>query len=135
MRTVGGTIAVTAGIFATLAAMLTLVVGLAGAYHPEEASQIRWSEWGAVTASFATILIGAICLHARSITAGLVLTLASVCGAVVAGVVVAGFVFLTFAGGAIASIGMIAQDVTATSGAPPFANRDGLPTDAVSTRD
>jgi hypothetical protein len=115
MRTVGGTIAVTAGIFATIAAALTLVVGLASAFHAEQATQIRWSEWGAVIVSFATVFLGAICLHARSVTAGLVLMMASVCGAVVGGVFVAGLMALTFAGGAIASMGVIAE---AASGAP-----------------
>ena len=135
MRTLGGTIAVTAGIFATIAAALTLVVGLAGAFHAEEASQIRWSEWGAVIVSFATVFLGAICLHARSVSAGLVLMMASVCGAVLSGVVVAGFMALTFAGGAIASMGVIAESAsggTAHDGAAPseapFGSRDALQT-------
>ena len=136
MRTLGGTVAVTAGIFATIAAMLTLVVGLAGALHAEEASQIRWSEWGAVIAAFATVFLGAICLHARSVTAGLVLMMASVCGAVLSGVVVAGFMVLTFAGGAVASMGVIAEYAsgapapkgTAGSEAPSSASRLALRT-------
>lgn len=143
MRTVGGTIAVTAGIFATIAAALTLVVGLAGAFHAEQATQIKWSEWGAVIVSFATVFLGAICLHARSVTAGLVLMMASVCGAVLGGVLVAGFMGLVFAGGAIASIGMIADNAsgapvrkgTATSEAPPFGSRPALRMDPVSTSD
>jgi hypothetical protein len=128
MRTVGGTIAVTAGIFATIAAMLTLVVGLAVAFHADQATQIRWFEWGAVIVSFATVFLGAICLHARSVTAGLVLMMASVSGAVLGGVFVAGFMVLTFIGGAIASMGVIAetasgapaQEGAATSNAPPL---------------
>ena len=124
MRTMGGTIAVTAGIFATIAAILTLVVGLAGALHAEEAMQIRWSEWGAVVVAFATVFLGAICLHARSVTAGLVLMMASVCGAVLGGVVVAGFMALTFAGGAVASIGVIAENAP---GAPAWERQPSLP--------
>lgn len=112
MRTLGGTVAVTAGIFGTIAAMLTLVVGLAGAFHAEEAAGIRWSEWGALVISFATVLLGAVCLHARSVSAGLVLMMASVCGAVLGGVFVAVFMALTFAGGAVASIGVIAENAT-----------------------
>lgn len=122
MRTVGGTIAVTAGIFATIAAALTLVVALAGAFHAEQATQIRWAEWGAVIVSFATVFLGAICLHARSVTAGLVLMMASLCGAVVGGVFVTGLMVLTFAGGAIASMGVIAGTA---SGAP--AQGEGAP--------
>jgi hypothetical protein len=118
MRTVGGTIAVTAGIFATIAAMLTLVVGLAGAFHAEQATQIRWSEWGAVIVSFASVFLGAICLHARSVTSGLVLMMASVCGAVLGGVFVAGFMFLIFVGGAMASIGVIAETASVDAFAP-----------------
>jgi hypothetical protein len=143
MRTVGGTIAVTAGIFGTIAAILTLVVGLAGAFHPEQAAQIRWSEWGAVVVSFATVFLGAICLHARSLSAGLFLMMASVCGAALGGVFVAVFMGLAFAGGALASIGMTADNAsgapahngTATSEAPPFDSRDALRKDAVSMRD
>jgi hypothetical protein len=130
MRTVGGSIAATAGIFATIAALLTLVVGLAGAFHAEQAMQVRWSEWGTVIVSFATVFLGAICLHARSVTSGLVLMMASVCGAVVGGAFVAGFMVLTFVGGAIASIGVIAEPASgapapngaATSQPPPFAS-------------
>jgi hypothetical protein len=141
MRTAGGAIAVTAGVFATIAAALTLVVGLAGAFHAEQAMQIRWSEWGAVIVSFATVFLGAICLHARSVTAGLVLMMASVCGAVVGGVFVAGFMVLTFVGGAIASIGMIAETApvapahneAATSQSPPSGSRHGMRMDPVST--
>lgn len=143
MRTLGGTIAVTAGIFATIAALLTLVVGLAGAFHAEQAMQIRWSEWGAVIVSFATVFLGAICLHARSVTSGLVLMMASVCGAVVGGVFVAGLMVVTFAGGAIASLGVIAetasgapaQEGTATSEAPLAGSRHASPMDAVSMSD
>lgn len=138
MRTVGGTIAATAGIFATIAALLTLMVGLAGAFHAEQATQIRWSEWGAVIVSFATVFLGAICLHARSVTSGLVLMMASVCGAVLGGVFVAGFMLLTFAGGAIASIGVIAETASGARGhngaqiseSPPFASHDALHSDA-----
>lgn len=143
MRTLGGTIAVTAGIFGTIAALLTLVVGLAGSYHAEQATQIRWSEWGALIVAFATVFLGAICLHARSVSAGLVLMMASVCGAVVGGVFVAGFMVLTFAGGAIASLGLIAetmpgapsQEGTAASEAPAIASRHAARMDAVSMGD
>lgn len=142
MRTLGGTIAVTAGIFATIAAVLTLMIGLAGAFHAEQATQIRWSEWGAVIVSFATVFLAAICLHARSVTSGLVLMMASVCGAVLGGVFVAGFMVLAFAGGALASMGVVAetasgapgQDGDPTSGLPAFASRDASRIDALSVR-
>ena len=140
MRTLGGTIAVTAGIFGTIAALLTLVVGLAGSFHAEQATQIRWSEWGALVVAFATVFLGAICLHARSVTAGLMLMMASVCGAVVGGVFVAGFMVLTFAGGAVASLGQIAEtapaapvhDGAAASEAPAIGSRHASRIDAVS---
>jgi hypothetical protein len=88
------------------------------------------------------VFLGAICLHARSVTSGLVLMMASVCGAVLGGVLVASFMLLAFAGGAIASIGLIvetssgapAQDAIATSEAPS-GSRDALRMDAVSTSD
>jgi len=119
------------------------VVGLAGAFHTEQATQIRWSEWGAVIVSFATVFLGAICLHARSVTAGLVLMMASVCGAVLGGVFVAGLMVLAFAGGAIASIGVIAeaasgapaQDGGVTFQPPPSGSRHTMRVDPVSMSD
>ena len=109
MRRTGGTIAVTAGMFGTLAAILTLIVGLASAFESEKAAAISWPEWGAVVFSFATIFLGAICLHARSISAGLLLMSASVCGAVLGGVFVGLFMALTFVGGAVASYSVVAE--------------------------
>jgi hypothetical protein len=109
MRVTGGAIAVTAGIFGTIAAVLTLIIGLASAFEAERAVQISWSEWGAVVASFSTVFLGAICLHARSVAAAMLLMIASVCGAVVGGMFVAVFMALTFVGGAAASIGVIAE--------------------------
>ncbi len=84
------------------------------------------------------MFLGAICLHARSVTAGLVLMMASVCGAVVGGIFVAGLMVLTFAGGAIASMGVIAEigsealphDGAATSEAPPSGSRHATQMDA-----
>ena len=110
MRIVGGTIAVTAGIFATIAAVLLLVVALAGAFQSQGTPQISWSEWGGVVFSFATVFLGAILLHARSVSAGLVLMAASVGGAVVGGAVVAVFMGLVFFGGVIASAGIVADN-------------------------
>jgi hypothetical protein len=138
MRTLGGTIAATAGIFATVAAMLTLIVGLAGAFHAEQATQIRWSEWGALIVSFTTVFLGAICLHARSVTSGLVLMSASVCGAVLGGFFVAGFMLVTFVGGAVASIGVIAEiasPAAAASEAPPSTSLHASRIDAASLGD
>lgn len=109
MRRTGGTIAVTAGIFGTLAAILTLVVALASALEAEKAAAISWPEWGALMFSFATIFLGAICLHARSISAGLLLMSASVCGAILGGAFVALFMALTFAGGAVASYSVMVE--------------------------
>jgi hypothetical protein len=104
MHTMGGTIAVTAGVFGTIAAIMTLMVGLAGALEAERAAQISWSEWGGVIFSFATVFLGAICLHTRSISAGLLLMLASVFGGVLGGAGVAVFMALSFVGGAVASL-------------------------------
>lgn len=118
MRTVGGMIAVTAGIFGTLAAVMTLIVGLAGAFHAEVATPISWAEWGGVVFAFATVFLGAICFHARSVSAGLLLMIASVCGAVIGGMLVAMFMALTFIGGAVASIGVIAESDRAASVQP-----------------
>lgn len=109
MRVVGGTIVVTSGIFATIAAVLTLVVALAGAFQSQGMPQISWAEWGGVAFSFATVFLGATVLHARSVSAGLVLMAASVCGAVIGGAVVAVFMGMVFFGGAVASTAIIAE--------------------------
>jgi hypothetical protein len=137
MRVTGGAIAVTAGIFGTIAAVLTLIIGLASAFEVEKAVQISWSEWGAVVAAFSTVFLGAICLHARSVSAGVLLIIASVSGGVVGGMFVAVFMALTFVGGAAASIGAIAETERLSGAAAGralsdqsrlFGSRDGLQT-------
>lgn len=113
MRTLGGNIAVTAGIFGTVAAVTTLVVGLAGAMGTDQPVGISWFEWGAVLVSFSTVFLAAICLHARSVMAGMVLMIASMCGVIVGGVFVAVFMALAFVGGAVASLGAILENENA----------------------
>lgn len=110
MRTLGGNIAVTSGIFGTVAALVTLMVGLAGAMGADQPVPISWFEWGAVLVAFSTVFLGAICLHARSVTAGMVLMIASMSGVIVGGLVVAVFMALTFVGGAVASVGVILEN-------------------------
>ncbi|MCG5534198.1 hypothetical protein LRF89_12210 [Halorhodospira sp. 9621] len=106
MQKAGGITAIIAGIFAVFAALFTLMVGGAGgAFEQEGADTVIALGWGGVVFSFATIILGAVCISAASAKPGVILILASIAGAILGGTFVALFMVLAFVGGILAAIG------------------------------
>jgi uncharacterized protein YecT (DUF1311 family) len=106
MRKAGGIIALVAGIFATLAAIVTLSVGgLGSAFQAEGAETVIWLGVGGVFFSFLTIILGAVAIGAKSRNPGMLLILSSIAGATLGGTFVAVFMVLALIGGVLASTG------------------------------
>jgi len=106
MRKAGGIIALIAGVFSVLAALFTLVVGGAGkTFEAKGAETVLWLGWGGVAFSFLVIVLGAVCMGARSRWPGGLLMAAAVAGAILGGSFVALFMVLAFVGGLLAVIG------------------------------
>ena len=69
MQKAGGIIALIAGVLGVVAALLTLFVGSVGTalqHNNEYAKLLVWSGWGGLLFSFLTIILGAVCISARS---------------------------------------------------------------------
>ena len=122
MQKSGGIIALIGGIFGTFAALFTLltgglVAGLEGAsaalgdtaVDASASSQI--AEFGIMGLLFAfiTIILGAICMNAKSRIPGLILIGCSIAGAITGGTFVAVCMALTLVGGILATIGVKKQ--------------------------
>ena len=106
MQTAGGIIALIAGIFGTLAAIVTLFVGgLGGAFGAEGYDTIVGLGWGGVAFSFATIVLGAIAMSTKGKVPGILLMVSAVLGAVLGGTLVAICMVLALLGGILATIG------------------------------
>jgi hypothetical protein len=107
MQKAGGIIALVAGIFGVMAAFVTLMIGgIGSAFEAEGASTVVGLGWGGVLFSFATIVLGAIAISAKSRIPGALLIISSVLGAVLGGTFVALFMVLAFVGGLLATIGV-----------------------------
>ena len=106
MRKAGGIIALIAGVFGTLAAGATLLIGgVGGALELEGASTIIGLGWGGVLFSFLTIIFGAVAMNAQSRLPGLLLAVTAILGAVLGGTLVAIFMLLALVGGILALLG------------------------------
>lgn len=106
MRKAGGIIALIAGIFGTLAAIFTLLIGgLGAAFEAEGASTIVGLGWGGVAFSFLTIVFGAIAIGANSKIPGILLIVSAILGAILGGTLVAIFMVLALIGGVLATLG------------------------------
>jgi len=107
MQKAGGIVALVAGIFGTMAAIVTLLVGGAGAaFNAEGASTIVGLGWGGIAFSFTTIILGAVAMGAKSQLPGVLIMISAILGGLMGGTLVAIFMVLAFAGGGIAIIGM-----------------------------
>ena len=110
MRKAGGVIAIIAGIFGVMAAIVTLFVGGVGsAFHANNAGMVVGLGWGGVLFSFSTIVLGALCIAVQSPIVGLLLIACSICGIVLGGTFVAVFMALALIGGLLASFGRGSQ--------------------------
>lgn len=106
MRKAGGIIALIAGIFSVFAAGITLFFGgLGSALDVEDSSTVIAFGWGGVLFSFLTIILGAICMNAKSRIPGLILIITAISGAVLSGAFVAMFMVLALVGGILAVLG------------------------------
>lgn len=106
MRKAGGIIALIAGIFGVIAAIVTLVIGGVGsALNGEGASTVIGLGWGGVLFSFLTIILGAIALGVHSRVPGILLIIVTIAGAILGGTIVAVFMVLALIGGILVTIG------------------------------
>lgn len=106
MKRAGGIIALVAGIFGTIAAIVTLFIGGVGAaFDAEGADTIIGLGWGGVAFSFLTIVFGAIALGAKSRIPGVLLILCAIAGAFLGGTMVAICMALAAIGGIVALLG------------------------------
>ena len=106
MKRAGGIIALVAGVFGTIAAIVTLFIGGVGAaFDAEGADTIIGLGWGGVAFSFLTIVFGAIALGAKSRAPGVLLILCAIAGAILWGTLVAVCMALTAIGGILALVG------------------------------
>ena len=119
MRIAGGVIALVAGIFAILAAVITLFVGGVGSgLDAEGAGTVIGLGWGGLAAAFLTIVFGAVAIGVRRRAPGVLLILTALVGAVLGGTLVAVFMVLALLGGILATIGggRQRQDLTQGTG-------------------
>lgn len=106
MQKAGGIIAIIAGVFGIVAAIVTLLFGgVAAAVEADGGNAVIGLGWGGVFFSFLVIVLGAIALSAKTKTVGVLLIITSIAGAILGGTIVAIFMALAFIGGILATIG------------------------------
>lgn len=106
MQKAGGIIALIAGILALFAAGATLIFGgLGSAFEAEGADTVVSLGWGGVLFSFTTIILGAVSIWAKGRTAGILLIISAVLGAILGGTLVAIFMIPALIGGILTTIG------------------------------
>ncbi|MGB3044209.1 MAG: hypothetical protein WBB98_13580 [Xanthobacteraceae bacterium] len=106
MKKAGGIIALIAGIFAVIAAVVTLMVGgAASAFEAKNSELIVMLGWGGVIFSFLCIVLGAVAMGSQSRVPGVLLILCAIAGAVLGGTFVAVFMVLALIGGILALFG------------------------------
>ena len=120
MRKAGGIVALIAGIFGVLAAVVTLGVGgIGSALETKNAQTVVWLGWGGIAFSFLTIVLGALCMSATSRTPGYLLLLSSIAGAILGGTLVAICMALAFVGGLLAALSANPKVQQAVEPSPP----------------
>lgn len=106
MAKAGGVIALIAGIFGILAAVITLLVGgVGGAFQAEGAGMVVGLGWGGIAFSFLTIIFGAVAMNAKGRVPGVLLAICAIAGIILGGTIVALFMLLALIGGILAIIG------------------------------
>lgn len=106
MKTAGGVIALIAGIFGVIAAVVTLFVGgLGSVFEAEGANTVIGLGWGGILFSFLVIVLGAIAIGVKSRIPGILLMITAILGAILGGTWVAVCMALAFIGGVLATIG------------------------------
>lgn len=107
MRKAGGIVAIIAGIFGVMAALVTLLFGGIGAAVDASSSDtVIWLGFGGVLFSFLVIIFGALAINAKSKLMGLALLVCSAAGIILGGTFVAIFMLLSLAGGVLVLLGV-----------------------------
>lgn len=120
MHKTGGVIGIIAGVFAVIAALVTLVFGgVASAFHAEKAGTVVGLGWGGIAFSFLVIVFAAVSLS-KFRFAGWGLIASAILGAILGGTLVAIFMILALIGGILVVAGTKANasasgDVAASS--------------------
>ena len=100
MKKSGGIVALIAGIFGVIAAVVTLFTGgIASAFEAEGAEVVVLLGWGGVAFSFLVIILGAVAIGAKGKIPGILLIICSIAGAALGGTIVAVFMALSLIGG------------------------------------
>lgn len=121
MNKTGGIVAIIAGVFAVIAALVTLLFGgVASVVHADRAGTVIGLGWGGVVFSFLVIVLGALSFS-KPRPAGWGLAVSALLGAVLGGTLVAVFMVLAFIGGILVIMGAkkAPQAVAATEAYPP----------------
>lgn len=106
MSKAGGVISIISGIFGFFAAILTLLVGGAGAaFEAQDSDLVIGLGWGGIVFSFACIVLGAMGMSAESKSIGILLIGSSVAGIIFGGSFVAVCLVLAVIGGVLVTIG------------------------------
>jgi len=106
MQKSGGIIALIAGIFGVIAAIVTLMFGgIASSVEAEGANTVVGLGFGGLAFSFLTIVLGAVAMGAKGKVPGILLIVCSIAGAILGGTLVAVFMVLALIGGVLATIG------------------------------
>ncbi|QIB34788.1 hypothetical protein [Ancylobacter pratisalsi] len=106
MRKAGGIVALIAGIFAVIAAFVTLMIGgTAAAFEADGSETVVLLGWGGVLFSFLVIVLAAVTMGAESRKPAVLLILCSAAGALLGGTLVAIFMALAMLGGILGLFG------------------------------
>lgn len=106
MKKAGGILGIIGGVFGVFAALVTLFIGgVGGAFQASGSGTVIGLGWGGLAFAFLAIIFGAVSLGARSRTAGVLLTLSALGGAMLGGTLVAVCMVLALVGGILASLG------------------------------
>lgn len=106
MKKAGGIIALIAGIFGVIAAIVTMFIGGVGAaFGGEGAETVIGLGWGGILFSFLVIIFGAVSIGAKGKVPGILLLVSAIAGAILGGTLVAIFMVLALVGGILAIIG------------------------------
>jgi hypothetical protein len=127
VRKAGGVTAIIAGVFGILAALFTLVVGGVGSmFQADNARTVVMLGWGGLIFSCLAIILGAVCINARSRWPSVFLVLCAICGIVLGGMAVGVFMVLALLGGLL---GLFSADPAGdgSTGSTALQSDGGLP--------
>jgi len=100
MRNAGGLVALIGGIFGVIAALVTILIGGAGAvFEVSNANTVIGLGFGGILFSFLTIILGAVAMKVKSKTTGTLIIVSAILGMILGGTFVAIFMILPLIGG------------------------------------